>query len=317
MADPPGESPAQARERAAARHRVSDEVRRQRTAALFAAANDSSAQATLVIHQRIVLEHLEIAEVVARRYAGPRADWNDLKQVASLGLIKAVKGFDLSRGSDFVAYCVPTIAGEVKRHLRDHGWFVRPPRSVQDLRARITEESQRLTQTLGREPSARDLADALSVGLYQVTEALQSEGSLRPASLDVSQDADGDEQARPHSLLQVMVSDDALLARAEMRVLVVQACRGLTDRERHILYRRYFEDWTQAQIALELRVTQMQVSRLLATILTKLRVELSIPMTPAAAPGEERAVHAPVPAPSDLTAETTSATVTASSAGSG
>jgi RNA polymerase sigma-B factor len=317
MADPRGESPAQARERVAAQHRVSDEVRRQRTAALFAAAADSSAQARLAIHQRIVLEHLEIAEVVARRYAGQRADWSDLKQVASLGLIKAVKGFDLSKGSDFVAYCVPTITGEVKRHLRDRGWFVRPPRSVQDLRARILEESQRLTQALGREPSARDLADALSVGLYQVTEALQSEGSLRPASLDISQDVDGDDPARPHSLLQVIVSDDAVLARAEMRVLVVQACRGLTDRERHILYRRYFEDWTQAQIALELRVTQMQVSRLLATILTKLRRELSIPVPPPAAPGEGRPVQAPVRAPKDLTAEITSATVTANSAGSG
>jgi RNA polymerase sigma-B factor len=317
VADPSaGNDPAQSRERAVSRRREADELRRQRTAALFAAAADCPASARLGIHQRIVLDHLEIAEVVARRYAGPRSDWSDLKQVASLGLIKAVKGFDLAKGSDFVAYCVPTIAGEVKRHLRDHGWFVRPPRSVQDLRARITQESQWLIQALGREPSSRDLASALSVGLGQVTEALQSEGSLRPASLDIGQDVDGDDPAHPRSLLEVLGSDDAVLARAELRVLVVQACRGLTDRERHIVYRRYFEDWTQAQIAMELRVTQMQVSRLLGGILAKLRLELSAAPAPPAALDTYRRGQ-PAIRPSDATAAMTSAAVTASSAGSG
>ena len=312
MADPSAEDvPAQSRQRSVSLRREADELRRQRTAALFAAAADCPAHARLGIHQRIVLDHLEIAEVVARRYAGPRSDWSDLKQVASLGLIKAVKGFDLDKGSDFVAYCVPTIAGEVKRHLRDHGWFVRPPRTVQDLRARITEESQWLIQALGREPSARDLARALSVEIGQVTEALQSEGSLRPASLDVGQDAHSDDPTHPRSLLEVLASDDALLARAEMRVLVVQACRGLTDRERHIVYRRYFEDWTQAEIAMELQVTQMQVSRLLGGILAKLRLEMNPTSTPDASGRGQPA------RPRESTAAMTSAGVTASSAGSG
>jgi len=316
VADPSaGNVPGQPGERSASRRREEDELRRLRTAALFAAAADSSAEARLGIHQRIVLDHLEIAEIVAKRYAGPRSDWSDLKQVASLGLIKAVKGFDLAKGSDFVAYCVPTIAGEVKRHLRDHGWFVRPPRAVQDLRARITEESQSLAQALGREPSSRDLASALSVRVGQVTEALQSEGSLRPVSLDIGPDADGDDLAHPRSLLAVLASDDAVLEQAEMRVLVVQACRGLTARERHIVYRRYFEDWTQAQIALELRVTQMQVSRLLGGILVKLRRELGVAPAPPAAPDGPR--HGQRGRPRDSTAATTSADVTARSAGSG
>jgi RNA polymerase sigma-B factor len=308
-----GTSPGSPRARAAARSRQADDARRERTAAHFAAAAASTPEARLGIHQRIVLDHIEIAEVIARRYASPRSDWSDLKQVACLGLIKAVKGFDTAKGTDFVAYCVPTIAGEVKRHLRDHGWFVRPPRSVQDLRARIREESHSLVQALGREPSSQDLAGALSVGLGPIIEALQSEGSLRPASLDVTGDSDGDDCAR--GLQEVLGSDDAVLAQAELRVLVVQACRGLAPRERHILYRRYFEDWTQAQIALELRITQMQVSRLLGQILAKLRLELTGPPPPAPASASPPAGQAPLI--SDLAAAITSDAETASSAGSG
>jgi RNA polymerase sigma-B factor len=252
------------------RRQRADEARRERTASLFLEAVDGTPEAVRRIHQMIVIDHMDVADSIARRYSGGRQDWSDLRQVACLGLVKAVKGFDLARGDDFVAYCAPTITGEIKRYLRDHGWFVRPPRAIQELRARIGEALPRLMQELGREPSAQELATCLGEDISKVEEAMASHESMRPSSLDAVADS-GDDNA---SLAETLGRSDEGLERAEVLATIGPVCRRLTPRERRIVYLRFFEERTQAQIGQELHVTQMQVSRLISQILSRLRDDL-------------------------------------------
>jgi RNA polymerase sigma-B factor len=247
-----------------------DEARRERTITLFRQAAGGTPEAVRRIHQMIVIDHMEVADSIARRYSGGRQDWSDLRQVACLGLVKAVKGFDLGRGDDFVAYCAPTVSGEIKRYLRDHGWFVRPPRAIQELRARIGEAFPRLMQELGREPSSQELAASLGEDLSKVEEAMASHESMRPSSLDAVAD-NADDNA---SLAETLGRADEGLERAEVLATIGPLCRRLTARERRIVYLRFFEERTQAQIGQELHVTQMQVSRLIAQILRRLRDDL-------------------------------------------
>lgn len=235
------------------------------------------------IHQQIVIDYLDVATSIARRYSGGNPDWSDLRQVACLGLVKAVRGFDLQKGNDFVAYCAPTISGEVKRYLRDHGWFVRPPRSVQELRARIGEAEPRMMQELGREPSAREIAADLGEQLEKVDEALRSHRSLRPLSLDATVEEDAESQA----LGEMLGSLDERLGRVEVLATIGPACRRLSERERRIVYLRFFEERTQQQIGQELDVTQMQVSRLITQILDRLRKDLQSGPSHAASHGRE------------------------------
>jgi RNA polymerase sigma-B factor len=251
------------------RQRADDE-RNQRAAALFREAAACPPESRQYLHQQIVISYLDVADSIARRYSGGRQDWSDLRQVACLGLVKAVKGFDSAKGDDFIAYCAPTVSGEVKRYLRDHGWFVRPPRSIQDLRSRINEAQPRLMQQLGREPSSRELAVELGEDVAKVDEAMQSHESLRPSSLDVVSEATED----GHPLRDLLGSIDPGLERVEVMATVAPAWRRLSARDRRILYLRFFEERTQAQIGQELDVTQMQVSRLLTQILERLRADV-------------------------------------------
>jgi RNA polymerase sigma-B factor len=283
MSQPTRETkPAQSRT-SPSRQRADDE-RDQRAAALFRDAAACPPSSRQYLHQQIVVAYLDVADSIARRYSGGRQDWSDLRQVACLGLVKAVKGFDSSKGDDFIAYCAPTVSGEVKRYLRDHGWFVRPPRSVQDLRSRINEAQPRLMQQLGREPSARELAVELGEDVAKIDEAVQSHESLRPSSLDLVSEA----AEEGHPLRDLLGSIDPDLERVELMATIGPACRRLSARDRRILYLRFFEERTQAQIGQELKVTQMQVSRLLTQILERLRTdvlrETSLPASRQAVP---------------------------------
>ncbi len=223
----------------------------------------------------LVLANLGVAEAIARRYSSGSRDTGDLKQVAYLGLVKAARHFDPERGDAFIAYAVPTIAGEIKRYLRDSGWFVRPPRQVQELRAQLAVESPRLTQVLGHQPTPSDLALALGRDLKQVQEALHAHEHMRPSSLNSTLSTfDGE------IYTDTVGAPDPRLERAEQMAAIVSACRTLTTRERRIVYLRFFEEKTQEEIGHELGVTQMQISRLLGSILETLRQRMAPPLTP-------------------------------------
>jgi RNA polymerase sigma-B factor len=222
------------------------------------------------LRDEVVVLNMGVARAIAARYRNRGIGKDDLMQAAYVGLVKAVQGFDPSYERDFLSYAVPTVTGEVKRYFRDYGWTVRPPRRVQELQAQISRASGELSQTLHRSPKPSEVAEFLSVDVDSVIEALAADGCFTPASLDVPVGEDGST-----SLGELLGGDDADLGRAEARILLAPAVRRLGDRDRRILELRFFHGWTQEQIAGDIGVTQMQVSRLLARILSDLRTELS------------------------------------------
>jgi RNA polymerase sigma-B factor len=222
------------------------------------------------LRAEVVVLNMGVARAIAHRYRQRGLAEDDLVQAAYVGLVKAVNGFDPSHERDFLSYAVPTVTGEVKRYFRDFGWAVRPPRRVQELQGSIAKTSSELTQKLGRSPRPTEVAEHLGLDVESVIEALAADGAFTPASLDVPVGEDGSA-----TLGDLMPHDDVDFASAEARVMLGPAVRGLAPRDRRILELRFFEGWTQEQIAQDIGVTQMQVSRLLSRILKDLRSELT------------------------------------------
>ncbi|MGH3477396.1 MAG: SigB/SigF/SigG family RNA polymerase sigma factor [Nocardioidaceae bacterium] len=213
---------------------------------------------------------MDMARSIAARYWGRGESSEDLTQVAYVGLMKAIRGYDAGRGDDFRSYAIPTIAGEVKRHFRDKSWTVKAPRWIQELQADISSVSDDLTQELRRPPQAAEIAQRLGVSEAEVLEALSADGCFTPTSLD-GRGPTGD----GYALAERLGDDDRDLDRAEIRVALAPLIQELPERDRTILDLRFFRGWTQSQIASDLGVTQMQVSRLLSRILNNLRVQLT------------------------------------------
>jgi RNA polymerase sigma-B factor len=213
-----------------------------------------------------------VAREVAHRYEGRGVAAEDLRQVAYLGLVKAVRSYDPAKATDFLSFAVPTIRGEVRRWFRDAGWTVRPPRSVQELQARIRGAQEDLWQALGRAPRPDEIADHLQESRSHVVDALSASGCFAPSSLDVP--AGGEEG---EVLRERLGRSEPGYARVDARVALKPLVRDLTARERRILELRFFADKTQAEIGEEIGVTQMQVSRLLSSILRRLHEKLVPP----------------------------------------
>ncbi len=244
-------------------------ARRESTVSAFRLTASASPAELQAARDAAVLEHRDVADAIARRFIGRGQDADDIRQVAYIGLIKAASRFDPAKGEDFVSFAVPTISGEIKRHLRDHGWFIRPPRHIQELRSRAATAGPRLAQSLGRSPSTRELAEYLGVTVDALREAYRSQDGLTPASLDLP--ISEDDQV---TLGDAIGAVDHRQAHVELTADLRAAIRVLSVRERRIVQLRFFEDFTQQQIAADLGVTQMQVSRLLGKILLRLRAAL-------------------------------------------
>jgi RNA polymerase sigma-B factor len=218
---------------------------------------------------RIVQRCLPLADHIARRFAHRGETLDDLKQVARLGLIKAVKRFDVDTGSEFLPFAVPTIFGEVRRHFRDHGWSVRVPRRLQELHLRIGVATAELSQRLGHAPTATELAEELGLDREHVVAGLIAGSSYSAVSL---YRFDGDDESE--SLADQLGDVDRGLERIEDREALRPLLAELPQREQTILRLRFFEDLTQTQIAERLGMSQMHVSRLLSATLTHLRDQL-------------------------------------------
>jgi len=250
---------------------LSDARRRAETARLLSRARASAGEARARYENDVVRLNLPVAADVARRYHGRGIPGDDLDQVACLGLVKAVRGFDPSLGDDFLSFAVPTVRGEIRRYFRDAGWTVRPPRPVQEVQARIADAEAELCQRLGRAPRPSEVAVHLDVPLTLVLDALHATGCFAPMSLDAPL-PDG-EDAGVRDLLGDL---DPAFATAEARLAIQPLMGDLTDRERRIIEMRYFEHRTQAEIGAEVGVSQEQVSRLLSAILVRLRERLAV-----------------------------------------
>src|SRR5262245_28768201 len=235
---------------------------------LLAKARGSNGVKRVRLEKEAALINMDMARSVAARYWGRGEPSEDLAQVAYVGLMKAIHGYDPGRGDDFRSYAVPTIAGEVKRHFRDKSWTVKRLRWIQELQADISAVSDSLTQDLMRPPRPSETAERLGVSEDEVLEALSADGCFTPTSID-GRGPTGD----GYALAERLGSEDRDLDRAEIRAALAPLIEELPERDRKILDLRFFRGWTQSQIASNLGVTQMQVSRLLSRILKKLRVQ--------------------------------------------
>jgi RNA polymerase sigma-B factor len=244
------------------------DVRQQWTRARFKELQPLRGKRRRVAEDAIVLNHLDLVDGLVRHLAGGYRDRSDLRQVGCIGLMNAVRRFDPMRGDNFVSYAVPTISGEIKRYLRDNGWFIRPPRRMQELRQAVSSAVPDLAQQLQREPTVADLAGYLHAPRARVAEAVETRTSLHPVSLDVGLSQDGT------SIGATIGFVDDRLERADLRLSLRMALATLTPRERRIVYLRFIEERTQQEIATEIGVTQMQVSRLLSRLLERLHAQL-------------------------------------------
>ena len=244
-------------------------ARSDRTKQLYDSLRGKPPAARKAVEDEVARLHLDVAAGVARRYRGRGIPYDDLFQVACCGLVKASRGFDPERGDNFMVYAVPTMLGEVKRYFRDHAWMVRPPRRVQLLQAQIAAASEGWRQRNGTAPSATDLASEIGVPLAAVDDAIGADDCFAPPSLDRPVTDDGS------TLGELVGTEEHGFERAEAVATLAPLCRRLTSRDKRILYLRYFQGWTQAQIAADLNVSQMHVSRQLRRILETLRMELT------------------------------------------
>ncbi|HMA46238.1 MAG TPA: RNA polymerase sigma factor SigF [Frankiaceae bacterium] len=219
------------------------------------------------LRDHLVEMHLPLVEYLARRFRNRGEPLDDLVQVATIGLIKSVDRFDLDRGVEFSTYATPTIVGEIKRHFRDKGWAIRVPRRLQELKLSLTKATSDLSQSLGRSPTVTEIATQLRMSEEDVLEGLESANAYSAVSLDAPDGGDDDAPAVADTL---GVTDEAIEG-VEYRESLKPLLERLPAREKRILLLRFFGNMTQSQIASELGISQMHVSRLLARTLAQLR----------------------------------------------
>jgi RNA polymerase sigma-B factor len=223
------------------------------------------------LRNQLVRMHLPLVEHLARRFRNRGEPLDDLTQVATIGLIKSVDRFDPDRGVEFSTYATPTVVGEIKRHFRDKGWAVRVPRRLQELRLSLTTATAELSQLHGRSPTVHELAEKLSISEEEVLEGLESANAYSTLSLDVP-DTDDESPA----VADTLGAEDEALEGVEYRESLKPLLEDLPPREKRILLLRFFGNMTQSQIAQEVGISQMHVSRLLARTLAQLREKLLV-----------------------------------------
>ncbi len=249
------------------------EITRKRSAEFFVILRDEevSDAARTSAREDLVRLHLPLVEHCARRFRNRGEPHEDLVQVGTIGLIKAVDRFETDRGVEFSTYATPTIIGEIKRYFRDKGWAIRVPRRLQELRMQITAATAELTQKLGRSPTPRELGELIGCSVEEIIEGMESSNAYSTLSLDASGDSSDD---GPPSLLDSLGVVDIGLEHVEIRESLKPLLEGLDPREKRILLLRFFKNMTQSQIAEEIGVSQMHVSRLLTKTLKQLRTSL-------------------------------------------
>nr|WP_245834388.1 RNA polymerase sigma factor SigF [Streptomyces aidingensis] len=223
------------------------------------------------LRDRLVRMHLPLVEHLARRFRNRGEPLDDLTQVATIGLIKSVDRFDPDRGVEFSTYATPTVVGEIKRHFRDKGWAVRVPRRLQELRLSLSTATAELSQQHGRAPTVHELAERLKISEDDVLEGLESANAYSTLSLDVP-DTDDESPA----VADTLGAEDDALEGVEYRESLKPLLEELPPREKKILLLRFFGNMTQSQIAQEVGISQMHVSRLLARTLAQLRDKLLV-----------------------------------------
>ena len=218
----------------------------------------------------LVQRHLPLVRALARRYAGRGESLEDIEQVGAIGLIKAIDRYELSRDVALTTYATPNVVGEIKRHFRDKGWAIRIPRGLQELNAKMSSTIERLTAKLGHSPSIAEIAEELQTTPEQVLEAMEAGSAYAPVSLSAGPSGEGELDP-----METIGTEDSNFERTEQRASLEPALELLPDREREILRMRFEDGLTQTQIAEQVGVSQMHVSRLIRKSLARMRAELS------------------------------------------
>ena len=244
-----------------------DEVRR-----LFAVYEEAGTEdEKAVVREKLVDQYIGLVEFLARRFRNRGEPLEDLVQVGTIGLLKAIDRFDLEREVEFSTYATPTIVGELKRHFRDKGWAVRVPRRLQELHLELTKVISSLGQELGRSPTVPEIAESAGISEETVLEGMEIAHAYSFTSLDAPIDSD---DAESSSFADQMGSEDDQLENLEYRASLAPEMAKLPERERKILYLRFYRGMTQSEIADRLGISQMHVSRLLNRTLMRLREAL-------------------------------------------
>ena len=221
----------------------------------------------LAAREELVERFLPLARDLALRYTYTDELFDDLLQVASLGLIKAIDRFEPGRGTKFTSYAAPTILGELKRHFRDKGWALHVPRDLQERTLAVTRETEALSKSLGRSPKVREVANSLGCSVEAVLEAQEASASYEAASLDAPTSREDDEAA---ALIDMLGDDDSAYELVESRDAIASTWKALPDVERKVLELRFMHDLTQREIGDQIGYSQMHVSRLLRRALNRL-----------------------------------------------
>jgi RNA polymerase sigma-B factor len=218
--------------------------------------------------EQLIEQYMSLVRSLARRYSYRGEQLEDLVQIGAIGLIKAIDRFDLERGVELTTYATPNIIGEIKRHFRDKGWSVRVPRGLQELNVQLSRIVEQLTVQLGRSPTIPELAKAAGVEEEQVLEALESGRAYTSLSLSVGGGGGDDDDLDP---LESLGTEEHQYEVSEDRAVLAPGFKALDERERKILQLRFFDGLTQSQIAQQVGISQMHVSRLIRRSLEKIR----------------------------------------------
>lgn len=224
------------------------------------------------IRNELVNRYLYIAEILSKKYINKGIEYEDIYQVASLGLIYAIERFDISKGFEFSSFATPTIIGEIKKYFRDKGWSIRVPRRIQELSKKVNLAKNTLNQTLQRTPKIEDIAQYLDCTAEQVLEAMEASQVYSPKSLDLTYDSNGED--KDIQLMDLIGEDDVHFDIIENRDFLQKNIEKLNEAEIKVLKSRYFENKTQIQVAEELGVSQMTISRMEKKLIQRFRREL-------------------------------------------
>lgn len=220
------------------------------------------------VRDQLIVSHLNLVRFLASKFKNRGEPLDDLIQVGTIGLIKAVDRFDPSRGLEFTTYATPTILGEIKRHFRDKGWSVRVPRRLQELSAKVNQANDELTNELSRSPSVEEIAKRVGASVDDVLEAMESSSAYSSVPLEGGGSSDDDDAP---SVIDHYATEDENLAASDDRIVLEDAIRDFSPREKDVIRMRFFEGMTQVEIAERLGISQVQVSRLLRRTLRRVQ----------------------------------------------
>lgn len=241
---------------------------KDRTRALF---REYKRTGSTEARDELIVSHQNLVRFLAAKYKDRGEPMDDLIQVGTIGLIKAIDRFDPDRGLEFTTYATPTILGEIRRHFRDKGWSVRVPRRLQELSAKVNKATEELSVQLSRSPTVEEIANHVGASVDEVLEAMESSSAYSATPLEAG--GSGDEEDGP-SVLDRYASEDEGLASSDDRMALAEVLSTFSPREQEVIRMRFDEDMTQSEMAKRLGISQVQVSRLLRKTLEKIRAKM-------------------------------------------